>query len=178
MRIVITGFEKEYHRYKGLADASMAALAEGQLNVPAPNSGNSVCTLARHLGGNLASRFTDFLESDGEKPWRNRETEFDPTPRTREEVAACWESGWAVLFATLATLDDGHLMRVVRIRAEELTVAAALTRSLSHAAYHVGQIVQLARMHRGESWQWLSIPPGGSQDFNESMMGKSPAEGR
>jgi hypothetical protein len=118
------------------------------------------------VSGNLQSRFTDFLSSDGEKPWRRRDEEFESRTVTRAELMAKWNQGWAVLFQTLGVLEDGDLSREVTIRSQRLSVNDALHRALAHMSYHVGQIVYLAKSMRGKDWKYLSIPPGQSDAYN------------
>lgn len=166
MRVVIESIEAEYRRYKDMAEASFHQLTEAQLAEVAGSTGNSIATIAWHLGGNLRSRFTDFLDSDGEKPWRDRETEFLPRRLTHAELLAFWELGWRALSAALAALSDDDLSRTVMIRNQQLTVVQALHRSLAHTSCHVGQIVFLAKALRGADWKYLSIPPGKSEEFN------------
>ena len=162
MRDVISSIESEYRRYKLLAEASFHQLSEEQLAQPGNESVNSVATIAWHVSGNLKSRFTDFLASDGEKSWRDRDGEFQPRRATHVELLREWEEGWQVLFKNLAELNDGDLARSVTIRGSALSVAEAVHRSLAHVAYHVGQIVFIARALRGVDWEFLSIPPGKS----------------
>jgi hypothetical protein len=152
----------------------MAQLSEAELNEAAPNGGNSVAVIARHLSGNLASRFSDFLTSDGEKPWRDRESEFVPEAIAREALLADWNGGWKTLFEALDGLGDEDLGREVRIRGTAHAVHDALHRSLAHTAYHVGQIVLLARSLRGPDWKWLSIPPGESEAYNRNPTRERP----
>lgn len=165
MRSVIQAIEAEYRRYKSLAEDAVAQLADDDLHVAAGN-GNSIATLMQHLGGNLASRFTDFLTSDGEKPWRDREAEFAQQKLSREELLRIWEEGWRAMFDALASLSDADLQTAVTIRGVSLSVIEALSRSLAHASYHTGQIVLLARTRRGSEWRFLSIAPGGSSAYN------------
>lgn len=167
MRSIVGSIEAEYRRYKAIADSALAQLADEGLSASAPNGGNSVTVIAWHIGGNLASRFTDFLGSDGEKPWRDREDEFCHRTPSREELVAHWERGWSILFGTLASLMDDQLHQVVLIRRTELRVHEALHRSLAHVSYHVGQIVYVAKLIRGADWEYLSIPPGGTRAYNE-----------
>jgi uncharacterized damage-inducible protein DinB len=125
---------------------------------------NSIAIIIKHVAGNLASRWTDFLTTDGDKPWRDRDGEFVIGPEdTRTRLVAAWEAGWAVLFQTLEGLEEADLTKRVTIRREEHTVLQAIHRSLTHTAYHVGQIVYLARLVTKEGWQWITIPPGQSQ---------------
>jgi hypothetical protein len=158
MRDILESIEREYRRYKGLAEATFEQLNAGQLARVAGAAGNSVITLVWHISGNLKSRFRDFLTTDGEKPWRQRETEFEERAVTPAELRQKWEEGWAVLFAALQTLKDADLGATVTIRGEALPVRDALHRSLAHTSYHVGQIVFLGKSLRGEEWRSLSIP--------------------
>jgi hypothetical protein len=166
MRAFVGSIEAEYRRYKALAEAAMAQLQEQQLGEAGPGGGSSIAIIVRHMSGNLASRFTDFLVADGEKPWRRRDEEFVPRSPTRQELLDDWESAWAILFDTLSKLTDDHLQQTVRIRGEAMAVHDALHRSLAHAGYHVGQIVYLAKAMRGAQWKYLSVPPGESDTYS------------
>jgi uncharacterized damage-inducible protein DinB len=157
MRTVLESIETEYHRYKDLGDKSFAQVGDAQLNAGQAD-GNSIAMLVWHIGGNLRSRFTDFLTTDGEKPWRDRESEFDERNVTRAQMIEKWEGGWKVLLDSLRHLDDDDLARKITIRSQELTVLQALQRSLAHTSYHVGQIVFLAKALRGGEWTSLTIP--------------------
>jgi len=165
MNPVIDSIASEYRRYQALAEGAVDQLTGAELVEPDPG-GNSVATIAWHVGGNLASRFTDFLTTDGEKPWRDRESEFADRRTSREEILDHWHAGWSRLFDTLSGLTDADLERNVSIRGVPLTVIEALHRSLAHTAYHVGQIVHIARVRRGAGWRYLSIPPGGTTAYN------------
>ncbi|MBW8768488.1 MAG: DUF1572 family protein [Gemmatimonadetes bacterium] len=134
--------------------------------------GNSVAMLVRHVSGNLVSRFTNFLTEDGEKPDRDRDAEFVERPYTRAEVNDMMRRGFGVVDATLASLTDDDVTRMVTIRGEQMTVHAALARSLAHIANHMGQIVLIAKMTAAGSWQSLSIPRGKSSAFNEQLRGR------
>jgi uncharacterized damage-inducible protein DinB len=166
MNPIVSSVLAEYLRYKGLAEAAIAQLSDADLVAPGPGGGNSIAVLCWHLAGNFRSRFTDFLTSDGEKPWRRREEEFSRRAVTRDELVASWEGGWAVLLETLRGLTDADLDREVTIRGQRLRVTEALHRSLAHASYHVGQIVYQARGLKAGGWRWLSIPPGQSDQYN------------
>jgi hypothetical protein len=122
----------------------------------------------KHLAGNMRSRWTDFLASDGEKPDRDRESEFIEDVVPRERIMQTWESGWAAVFAALEPLSDDDLSRTVYIRREPLSVVEAIVRQVEHYGYHVGQIVLIAKHLRGDTWKYLTIPPGGSQAFNRA----------
>jgi hypothetical protein len=179
MRNVIGPIEAEYRRYKMLGEGALQQLADGQLSEVGGPGGNSIATLVWHVSGNLVSRFTDFLASDGEKPWRDREAEFAPRAVTRQELDTKWEEGWRILFDSLAGLQDGHLETPVRIRGVALSVLEALLRSLAHTSYHVGQVVFLAKGLCGSRWRYLTIPPGGSVAYNENPdREKPPASAR
>jgi hypothetical protein len=176
MRIVIESIEAEYRRYKQLAEAAFAQLSEQQLAQVAGSADNSVATIAWHIGGNLRSRFTEFLDTDGEKPWRDRETEFHPRFVAHEQLLAFWEMGWQALFSALASLTDDDLTRTVKIRKQTLSVVEALHRSLAHTSYHVGQIVFVAKALRGQNWTYLTIPPGKSAEYNQNPQFERPAK--
>jgi uncharacterized damage-inducible protein DinB len=165
MRQIIESITGEYRRYKSLAEGALRQLDEAQLVEAGPNGGNSIATICWHVAGNLRSRFTDFLTSDGEKPWRQREEEFRARQLTHAELLEHWERGWTTLFATLAALSDADLSRTVTIRDRLLRVDEALHRSLAHTSYHVGQAVYAARALRGSAWTFLSIPPGQSETW-------------
>ena len=169
MRDLIGSIEKEYRSYKRLAERALVQVTEADLSTPGPGGGNSLAVICWHVSGNLRSRFTDFLTSDGEKPWRRRDEEFDARSVSREELLAKWEQGWIALLGALEPLEDEDLERPVTIRGESHRVHDALHRSLAHTAYHVGQIVYLAKALRGADWTYLSIPPGQSETFNRKM---------
>ena len=166
MTTILGSITAEFARYKALAEGAIRQLDDAHLNVAPFHGGNSVATIGWHVGGNLRSRFTDFLTSDGEKPWRQREEEFRGRVVARAELLAHWERGWAALFATLADLTQDDLTKAVTIRGQSLSVHEALHRSLAHVSYHVGQIVFLSRSLLGERWSFLSIPPGQSDAYN------------
>ncbi len=166
MNDLIKAIESEYRRYKALAEGALEQVPEAALSQPGPQSGNSLATICWHVSGNLRSRFTDFLTTDGEKPWRQRDEEFAARTVSRAELMEKWEQGWAALLAALGALTDAQLSGTVQIRRQPLTVAEALLRSLSHTSYHVGQIVYLAHALVGPAWRWLTIPPGGSSAYN------------
>jgi uncharacterized damage-inducible protein DinB len=163
----VEAIQAEFLRYKSLGEKAIAQLDGAALSAPPPGGGNSIATICWHLSGNFRSRFTDFLTSDGEKPWRMRDEEFEPRAVSRDELVEKWEQGWGVLLATLDTLSDEDLERTVTIRGQGLLVREALLRSLAHASYHVGQVVYAAKAARGDNWTYLSIPPGQSQQYNE-----------
>ena len=168
MKTVVESIEAACRRYKSLADAAMAQLDETELSTPGPSGGNSVAVIGWHIAGNLTSRFTDFLTTDGYKLWRDREDEFAARTPTRQELTNRWERGWDTLFDSLSHLTDDHLQQTVLLRGKELQVNEALHRTLGHTSYHVGQIVYLAKALKGEKWRYLSIPPGESESYNRN----------
>lgn len=165
----------ELHRYRLTGERALAQVPDAALNtVPAPDA-NSVAMLVRHMSGNLISRFTDFLTADGEKPWRARDAEFEERRYSRRELDEHWRNGWEVLERALASLSNDDLGRTVMIRGQPLTVHAALCRASTHMAYHVGQLVLLARGMATTPWQWISVPKGQSDAYNrEPTMEKRP----
>jgi uncharacterized damage-inducible protein DinB len=165
--MLIDDFRSEHARYRQLAEKALAQMPDAALNQVPSTDSNSAAMIVRHISGNLISRFTNFLTEDGEKPTRDRDAEFVERPYSRAEIDELLRKGYAVLEGALASLTDDDLTRIVTIRQQPLTVHAALSRSLAHAAYHVGQIVLLARTTAG-AWHSLSIPRGQSQQFNAS----------
>lgn len=162
-----------FGKYKAMAERAMAQLDDRQFfAVPDPET-NSVALTVKHIAGNLRSRWTDFLTTDGEKPDRDRDREFEIAPEdTRAALLARWDEGWALVSATLDTLRPEDLLQVVPIRAEPHSVVQALQRSLTHYAYHVGQIVQLAKHWKEGDWQTLSVPRGRTEEFNREMLAR------
>jgi hypothetical protein len=157
-----------FRKYKEMAEKAFRQVEdEGFFRKPGGHS-NSIALIIKHVAGNLSSRWTDFLTSDGDKPWRDRDAEFILDPQdTRPHLLAAWEAGWNALFQTLENLSEADLLKNVTIRREEHTVLQALQRSLTHTAYHVGQIVYLSRLVTGEAWEWITIPPGQSRQAKE-----------
>lgn len=161
----------EFRRCKTLGDGALAQADDDAFFAP-PSSpgGNNMAIVVKHVAGNLRSRWTDFLTSDGEKPDRDRDGEFELRPGdSRDSLIRAWEDGWNTLFATLGALTSEDLARTVAIRGEPHTVPLAVLRQVAHYAYHVGQMVLLAREARGDRWKSLSVPRGGSREFNERM---------
>ncbi|MCC3155428.1 DUF1572 family protein [Hymenobacter sp. BT770] len=168
---LLASFRQNFLAYKSLADRALAQITDAEwLHVPA-NGSNSAAVIVQHMAGNLRSRFTDFLTTDGEKPNRQRDKEFEE-PTSVADIPALkleWEAAWQVLFTLLDQLQPDDLLRSVTIRGEAHTVLAAVQRQVSHYAYHVGQVVQLAKIIRGEAFHSLSIPRGQSEQFNQQM---------
>ena len=174
-RTLLAHIEAEHLRYKALGEGALRQLRAEEMVAHAAGA-NSVAVIVWHLAGNLESRFTDFLTSDGEKPWRRRDTEFEPRRATPATILAKWDRGWHVLLASLRELSDDDLGRTVTIRGIALRVDEALLRSLAHVAYHVGQIVYVAKSCRGDAWQSLTIPPGRSEAYrtDPALAGAAP----
>jgi hypothetical protein len=161
-----------FESYKKLAEKSFDQVSDEEFFRAIDEEANSIAALTKHLGGNLRSRWTHFLTTDGEKPDRNRDSEFVAENDTRESLMQFWERGWQTLFETLKSLKTEDLNKIVTIRGEEFTVVKAINRALAHAAYHIGQIVLLAKHFRSTEWQTLSIPRGKSAEFNQYLSEK------
>jgi hypothetical protein len=155
--------------YKGLAERAIAQVTDEQLTTVLDPEMNSIALLVKHLAGNMRSRFTDFLVSDGEKPDRQRDSEFEDPAPTRAAMMEQWERGWACVFAALEPLREEDLSRMVRIRGEAHSVMQAVNRQIAHYAYHVGQIVFLAKHLQHGHWQSLSVPRGRSEEYNRRV---------
>jgi hypothetical protein len=154
-----------FRMYKSLAERAMAQLTDEQLTVALDPESNSIANIVKHMAGNMRSRWTNFLDSDGEKPDRNRDSEFESPPATRAELKQLWESGWKCLFTALEPLTDADLSRTVYIRTEPHSVMQAINRQIAHYSNHIGQIVFLGKHFQSSNWKSLSIPRGKSADF-------------
>lgn len=173
----LSSVRERFGWYRRLAESALDQLDAEQFHVQIDPEANSVAVIVRHMAGNLRSRFSDFLTSDGEKPDRDRDAEFVDDGLGPEALRARWERGWDVLFTALDGLAPEQMLATVAIRGEPHSVLEALQRQLSHHAYHVGQIVLIAKHLRGERWRSLSIPKGASQRFNAAMGHGDPDEG-
>ena len=169
---LVEGALSAFRANKGWADKAVAQLPDDQLHVALDPNTNCIAIIMKHVAGNLTSRWTDFLTTDGEKPWRNRDDEFVGTFTTREELIAYWESGWQRLFDALTGLTADDLRKTVTIRGEPHSVPLAIQRSLAHCGYHVGQIILIARILAGDHWTTITIPRGGSASYNQRVWGK------
>lgn len=159
-----------FKTYKKLADKAIAQLKDEEFFVTLDEEANSVAVVMKHMAGNMFSRWTDFLTTDGEKPDRNRDMEFVIEEKTtKDDVLAYWERGWACVFAAIEPLTPEDFEKTVMIRGEEHTIVMAINRQLTHYAYHVGQIVFLAKHFRSREWSSLSIPRNKSAEFNAKM---------
>lgn len=165
-RSKLKDFEDEYARYRAVGEKALRQVSDDYLNTVIGADNNSIAMIVRHISGNLVSRFSDFLTTDGEKAWRNRDSEFEDTKYDRDDVQRRWVQGWSVLESELSQLIDDQLERPVTIRGHTWTVHEALCRSLAHVSYHVGQIVLLARILNDGNWDWITIPKGQSSQYN------------
>jgi hypothetical protein len=168
MSAIINAFEAN----KRLADRAVEQVPDDKLHVALNQDTNSIAVIMKHAAGNLISRWTEFLTTDGEKPGRNRDDEFVDSFSSRAELLELWERGWACLLKTLKNLKPEDFGKTVLIRGEPHSVPLALERSLGHTCYHIGQIVQVARIHAGEKWNILTIRRGESEQFNKEHWGQ------
>jgi hypothetical protein len=159
-----------FRYYKNLAEKAMAQVTDDQLGAVSDEEMNSIAVIVKHMAGNMRSRWTDFLTTDGEKPDRDREAEFFDPPATREELLALWEQGWQCLFRALEPLSDEDLQRTITIRGEAHSVMQAINRQVAHYPYHCGQIVFLAKHFQHADWKSLSVPRGQSAEFNRRVL--------
>jgi uncharacterized damage-inducible protein DinB len=158
-----------FRYYKRLAERAMEQVSDADLFAELGPETNSIAIVIKHMSGNMRSRWTDFLTTDGEKPSRDRDSEFEAPPQTRVQVLETWEQGWACLFTAIDPLTDADLTRTVFIRGEAHSVMQTINRQVAHYQYHIGQIVLLARHFAGHRWQSLSIPRKGSAEFNQRV---------
>ncbi len=162
----------EFERYKTLGDNTFSQLNDQDLNLTYNQGDNSISLIVKHITGNMISRWTHFLTEDGEKSWRDRESEFTDSYSTKTEMINAWEQGWECLFSAVASVRGSNFDTLIKIRNEEHTIIEAMNRQLAHYAYHIGQIVHLGKMHKGDKWISLSIPKGGSKAFNKEKISK------
>ncbi|MGY3211922.1 DUF1572 domain-containing protein [Mucilaginibacter sp. HD30] len=164
---------KQFEYYKLLGEQTFAQVPEDRLFWQYNEESNSIATIVKHLSGNMQSRWTDFLTSDGEKEWRDRDREFENDLSTKIAVLALWDKGWQILLDTLRSLQEDDLDRIIYIRNQGHTVMEAINRQLAHYPYHIGQIVFIGKM-ASSGWQSLSIPRGGSQAYNAGKFAEPP----
>lgn len=158
-----------FQQYKQLAEKAMAQVRDDQLTFSPDPESNSIAIIAKHLAGNMRSRWTDFLTTDGEKPNRDRDSEFENPPKTRADLMKIWEEGWSCLFHALAPLTDKDLDRTVTIRGEKHSVMQAINRQVAHYSGHCGQIIFLAKHLQHANWKTLSVPRGRSGEFTQKV---------
>tara|TARA_X000000950_G_C13592457_1_gene527944 strand:+ start:109 stop:657 length:549 start_codon:yes stop_codon:yes gene_type:complete len=162
----------QFRYYKELGEKTIEQVPETKLSFQINNETNSINTIVKHLSGNMVSRWTDFLNSDGEKEFRNRDDEFNDTIESKKELIEIWEQGWNILFGTLEGLSFKDLEKISYIRNEGHTVIESINRQLCHYSYHIGQIVMIGKIICGDKWNSLSIPKGESQSFNLKKFSK------
>ena len=163
---------EQFKYYKLLADNTFSQLTDEQLFWQFNQESNSIAIIVNHLSGNMLSRWTDFLNSDGEKDWRNRDSEFENKIQNRKELIIKWNEGWECLINSLKSLSEEDLTKIIYIRNEGHTVIEAINRQLTHYPYHVGQIVYLGKILCGSKWKSLSIPKGKTKEYNKSKFDK------
>lgn len=168
---------KLFRYYKDLAERAISQVEDDALFWQPGEESNSIAILVGHLAGNMRSRWTDFLTSDGEKEWRQRDLEFEPVIKTREELERSWNAGWQAVFDAIEPLRDDQLSDIVYIRNQGHTVREAIQRQIAHYAYHVGQIVYICKLMAKGNWQSLSISKGKSQSFNADLFARQPHRG-
>lgn len=165
------GYKRLFEYYKQLGHNTFDQIAEESLFFWNPSEhSNSISVIVQHLSGNMKSRWTDFLNSDGEKEWRNRDGEFESRFENQQDIITAWEEGWACLFKALDSINEENRDQLVYIRSKGHTIDEAVQRQLAHYAYHIGQIVYLGRLLVGDKWQSLSIPKGGSEKYNQNSL--------
>jgi Protein of unknown function (DUF1572) len=172
MEAYLVSVKKRFENYKTLAEKTFEQVDDEGLLWQYNAASNSIAIIVQHLAGNMLSRWTDFLNSDGEKPWRNRDAEFEPVINTRAELLEKWDQGWKSLADALDSIKAGDWDKKIYIRGEEHSVVDTINRQLAHISYHVGQIVYIGKMVSGEKWHSLSIPKGASQSFNKEKFEK------
>ena len=170
----LEAFRSELQRYKRQAERVFEQLADEDFFRRLNDDQNSIYVIVKHMAGNMRSRFTDFLTSDGEKPDRDRDSEFVEEVVPREQILALWERGWACVFDAIASMKGDDLSRTVTVRREPMSAAAAIARQVAHYGYHVGQITLLGKHFVGKGWKYLTIPPGGTKEFNKRMGMETP----
>lgn len=167
---------KRFRSYKQLGDKTFEQLQEKDLHFKPNEASNSIAVIIQHMSGNMLSRWTNFLEEDGEKAWRKRDEEFEVQGYTKEELINIWEAGWSCVLNTLGSLTEHDLLKTITIRQEPLTVIDAINRQLAHYPSHIGQIMYIGKLIKNEEWKSLSIEKGKSAEYNQSTGVKDPAK--
>ena len=175
MKSYLSSATKQFQYYKLLADKSIARVSDEQLTQQLSEDSNSIAILMHHMAGNMLSRWTDFTTTDGEKSWRNRDSEFEELHLNRTDLMQLWEKGWQCLFAALELITDDQLEDIVYIRHQGQTIVEAINRQIAHYGYHVGQIVLLAKFYNSGPWETLSIAKNQSAQYNEKKFDNPPS---
>lgn len=170
--IYLNSVRQQFEYYKSVGEKTFDQLGESDIEYTYNGTSNSIAVIVNHLHGNMLSRWTDFLTTDGEKKWRDRDMEFEPIIQTKEELIARWDEGWDCLFAALESINRKNFDTEIYIRNQKHTIIEAINRQLAHYAYHVGQIVYIGRMIKGGDWNGLTIPKGQSLHFNKNKFAK------
>lgn len=173
----LQGTLRLFEYYRSLTEKSIGQISEEQIHKPPQEGQNSIAILMKHLAGNMISRWTNFRTEDGEKPWRNRETEFVDDFESKKELMEYWEKGWSVLFEALISIKQDELGSIIYIRNDGHLLSEAIERHLTHVAYHTGQIVYLAKLFAGDDWQSLSIPKGKTEEYNRKKFNREKGRG-
>ena len=173
----LNSIRQQFEYYKSIGEKSFAQLEEKTLFWQPNNECNSIAIIVNHLWGNMTSRWTEFLTSDGEKEWRNRDTEFNSVINSKDELTDKWDKGWACLFDALDTINEHNFETKVYIRNQEHSIVQAINRQLCHYAYHVGQIVYIGKVIKGREWKSLSIPKGKSKAYNQEKFSRGKHRG-
>lgn len=171
-QVYLESVKKQFLYYKAIGEKAIHQLEPEQLFLSVNENSNSIATIVKHLWGNMMSRWTDFLTTDGEKPWRHRDAEFENDVTSKEELLQKWDEGWNCLMNAIDSLSDDQLMEIIYIRNEGHTVLEALNRQLAHYPYHVGQIIYAAKMLKKTDWDSLSIPKNNSSIYNQEKFSK------
>ncbi|QHT68124.1 DUF1572 domain-containing protein [Rhodocytophaga rosea] len=168
----LESIKKQFEYYKSLGERTMEQLDEQDLFWKFNEDSNSIVIIVQHLWGNMMSRWSDFLTSDGEKEWRNRDLEFESVIQTKQELLMKWEEGWNCLFTALDSINKDNFSTIVYIRNQAHSVTDAINRQLAHYSYHIGQMVYIGKMIKSQNWKSLTIPKGKSSDFNQQKFSK------
>ncbi len=166
----LKGIIKQFEYYKLLGERTFDQISDDDLFWNSDDENNSIAIIVNHLSGNMKSRWTGFLNSDGEKSWRNRDQEFESIIKSRDQLLYVWEEGWGCLFSALNSINESNIDSKITIRKQLHSIPEAINRQMMHYAYHIGQIVYIGRMRAGSDWKSLSIPKGSSEEFNKQKM--------
>ncbi len=173
----LDSIKRQFEYYKSVGEKTFYQLDEKDIFWQFNEASNTIAIIVNHLSGNMKSRWTDFLNSDGEKEWRNRDLEFESVIESKDELLQAWNEGWECLFNALDAINETNFNNKIYIRNQEHSIIDAINRQLTHYSYHIGQIVYIGRMIKGENWSSLSIPKGKSTEFNSNKFAKGKHKG-